>query len=79
VNLTIKNIPEDVYKSLKEEAARQKRSLNAQAIVTIAANLEPAERKKRQRRRWNELERFVASLPPMSDSVPLSRADRRSH
>jgi plasmid stability protein len=79
VNLTIKNIPETIYKSLRDQAARQGRSLNSQAIQALSLSAQEAERRKEMRATRADLERFVASLPPMPDSVPLIRADRRSH
>jgi plasmid stability protein len=36
MNLTIKNIPEDVYKILKRTAAERGRSLNAEALKALA-------------------------------------------
>lgn len=79
MNLTIKNVPEGVYKSLKREAARLGKSLNAQAIEALVARAEEIERRDKMRRSWSDLERFVASLPPMPDSVPLIRAERQRH
>jgi plasmid stability protein len=79
VNLTIKNIPEPVYKSLKQQAARQGRSLNSLAIQALTLNAQESERRKQMRATRADLEKFVASLPPMPDSVPLLRAERRSH
>jgi plasmid stability protein len=34
-NLTIKNIPEDLYEQLKEQAAFNRRSINSEVIVCI--------------------------------------------
>lgn len=79
MNLTIKNIPEGVYKSLKKEAARLGTSLNAKAIEALANSAQEVERRAKMRATRADLERFVASLPPMPDSVPLIRADRKRH
>ena len=38
--LTIKNIPDDLYKRLKQSAAQHRRSLNSQAIVCFEKVLE---------------------------------------
>jgi plasmid stability protein len=78
VNLTLKNVPEDVYTALKRSAAEQGRSLNAEAIQALAARAEEAKRRRRMRASRAKLERLVASLPPMPSSVPLIRAERRS-
>ena len=39
-NLTIKNIPEDVYKKLKLKAVRNKRSLNSEILMCLEAAVE---------------------------------------
>jgi len=77
VNLTIKNIPDEVYQILKRTAAQRGRSLNAEAIQALADAAEEAARRKRMRESRAALERAVAKLPAMSSSVPLIRADRR--
>jgi plasmid stability protein len=77
VNLTIKNIPDDVYKILKRTAAQRGRSLNAEAIRALAEAAEEAERRKHMKTSRAALERAVAELAPMSSSVPLIRADRQ--
>lgn len=77
--MTIKNIPESIYKSLKKEASRTGTSLNAKVIEALANNTEELERRAKMRATRGDLERFVASLPPMPDSVPLIRADRKRH
>jgi plasmid stability protein len=33
--LTIRNVPDDLYRSLKEQAARNRRSLNQEAIAKL--------------------------------------------
>jgi plasmid stability protein len=78
VNLTLKNIPDGVYKTLKRSAAELGRSLNAEAIQALADRAEEAKRRRRMRATRARLERLVASLPPMPSSVPLIRAERRS-
>ena len=41
VTLTLKNIPEDVYRRLKLSAERHRRSLNSEAIACLVAVLTP--------------------------------------
>jgi plasmid stability protein len=41
MNLTLKNIPEEVYKRLKSAAEAHRRSLNSEAIVCLEAALLP--------------------------------------
>jgi hypothetical protein len=76
MNLTIKNVPEDVYEQIKQTAVEQGRSLNAQIIHLLATEAAEARRRRRMRDSRKDLERFVARLPRMSSSVPLIRADR---
>lgn len=38
-NLTIKGLPEDVYRALKEEADRRRRSLNQEVIHRLAGSI----------------------------------------
>ncbi len=59
VNLTIKNIPQGIYKVLKRTAAEKGRSLNAEAIRALAHATEEAERRRRMRESRADLERFV--------------------
>ena len=40
-NLTLKNIPDDVYERLKASAATHRRSLNSEAIVCLESVLLP--------------------------------------
>jgi plasmid stability protein len=81
VNLTIKNIPDNVHKILKRTAAERGRSLNAEVIMTLTEVTEEAERRKRIGNSWDELERFRASLPklPRGTIAKLIREDRNSH
>ena len=79
MNLTIKNVPKDVYEALKREAAEQGRSLNAEAIQALSMVTDEIERRRKMRETRPTLERFVASLPKMPSSVPLIRADRKRH
>lgn len=76
MNVTVKNIPDKVYRTVKRAAEQDGRSLNAQIIRILEAESDEIERRKRMRESSEELERFVASLPPLDDSAPLIREDR---
>jgi plasmid stability protein len=76
MNLSIKNVPEDIYQQVKQAAAEQGRSLNAQIVQILAAEAAEAGRRRRMRESRKKLERFVASLPKMSGSERLIRKDR---
>lgn len=75
-NLTIKKLPDTVYRQLKKYARMQGRSLNAQVIHILQSDLSEREKFAKMRQSNERLERFVASLPPMDDSTPLIREDR---
>jgi plasmid stability protein len=77
VNLTLKNIPDDIYQGLKSAASDRGRSLNAEAIRLLAEAVALASRRKRIANSMDELRRFKATLPKLSSSVPLIREDRR--
>ena len=76
MNITVKNIPEPVYRAIKREAKKNRRSLNAQIIEALEAEAAEAERRRRLSNLRKELERFRAALPPLDDSAPLIRRDR---
>ena len=78
VNITVKNIPDPVYETIKKEAKRKGRSLNAEIIKLLEAEAAQAERRRDLLALRKDLDRFAARLPPMEDSAPLIREDRES-
>jgi ubiquinone/menaquinone biosynthesis C-methylase UbiE len=76
VNITVKNVPEPVYRVIKREAKKNGRSLNAEIIQTLETEAAEAERRRQLRNLRKELELFAATLPPLDDSTPLIRKDR---
>ncbi len=78
MNLTLKNIPEDVCKGLKRSAAKRGRSLNAEAIRVLAAAVEEERKRDFIASSFDDLMRFRKTLPRLSSSVPLIREDRRT-
>ncbi len=76
MNITLKNVPDSIYKVIKREAKRKKRSLNAESIQVLETAASEAVRRGQLSKMRNELDRFAASLPPLDDSVPSIRADR---
>jgi plasmid stability protein len=76
MNVTVKNIPDSIYRVIKREAKRKRRSLNAEIIQVLETEAAEAERLRQLSSLRKELDRFAASLPPLDDSVPLIRADR---
>ncbi len=76
MNLTVKNIPDAIYRVMKREAKRKRRSLNAEIIRALEVEAAEAERRRQLGNLRKELDRFAASLPALDDSVPLIREDR---
>jgi hypothetical protein len=76
MNITVKNVPDSIYRVIKREAERKKRSLNAEIIQALETEAAEAERRRHLSSLRKELDRFAASLPPLDDSVPMIREDR---
>lgn len=76
VDITVKNIPVPVYRVIKREAKKNRRSLNAEIIRALETEATEVERRRQLSGLRKELERFVAALPPLDDSAPLIRQDR---
>jgi len=72
--LTIKGIPDEVYRKLKAAAARHRRSLSSEAIVRLEQSLsfEPSDPQKTiaELRRWHQR---VGQRPGLTDAF-LRRA-----
>ena len=79
-NLTIKNLPESVYKELKKAARSEARSLNSYIVSLLELSVEERHRRRMMRQGREEFRKFMASLPDMGDSTELLREDRdRGH
>jgi plasmid stability protein len=76
MNITVKNIPDSIYRAMKQEARRKRRSLNAEIIQALETEAAEAERPRQLNNLRKELDRFAASLSPLDDSVPPIRGDR---
>jgi hypothetical protein len=77
MNITLKNVPDKVYRAVKRAAKEQGRSMNAQIIQLLEAEADQLERRKRLPELIKKLDRFAASLPPMDDNAPLNRQERQ--
>jgi hypothetical protein len=77
MNITLKNVPDKVYRAVKRAAKEEGRSMNAQIIQLLEAEADQLERRKRLPELIKKLDRFAASLPPMDDSAPLIRQERQ--
>jgi hypothetical protein len=76
MNVTVKNIPDAIYRVIKREAKSKRRSLNAEIIRVLETEAAEAERRRQMRHLRRELDRFGASLAPLDDSTSLIGADR---
>lgn len=76
MNITIKNVPDSIYRVMKREAKMMRRSLNAEIILALEAEAAEADRRRQLTSLRKELDQFAASLPQLDDSVPLIREDR---
>ncbi|HEX4808753.1 MAG TPA: hypothetical protein VH325_07485 [Bryobacteraceae bacterium] len=77
MNITVKNVPQTVYRVIRREAKERGRSLNAQIIQALQTEAAEFERRRRLGEVRKELDRFTRSLPPLDDSAPLIRQDRQ--
>lgn len=76
--LHVRNVPEDLYERIRQQAIAEKRSLSAEvlALLEMAVERQPEPRGplfERIRRRRAQIERAVGKLP---SSVDLVREDR---
>jgi hypothetical protein len=76
MNVTLKNVPDSIYRVIKREAKTKRRSLNAEIIHALENEAAEAERRRQLNNLRKELDRFAASIAPLDDSAPLIQADR---
>ena len=76
MNITLKNVPEEIYDAMKQEAQEHGRSLNTQIIQVLGCETAEVRRRKSLTSVREEADRFAASLIPMEESAPLIRSDR---
>jgi hypothetical protein len=63
MNITVKNMPDSVYRVIKREARRKRQRLNTEIIRALETEAAEAERRRQLGSLRKELERFAASLP----------------
>jgi hypothetical protein len=76
MNITVKNVPDSIYRVIKREAKRKRHSLNTEIIQALETEAADAERRRQLGNLRKELDRFASSLPPLDDSAPLIRRER---
>jgi hypothetical protein len=73
--IQVRDVPEEIYRSLTEEAKRERRSLSQQIVVTLARGLEMhPDAQSRRRALFEEIRKHPIKLP--LDPVALVRQDR---
>lgn len=77
MNLSIKNVPEELVRALKERAKRNHRSLQGEVLATLEATTAVPIRQKTIREVGEEARRL--NLPSVSEAAALIRMDRDSH
>jgi len=72
--VTLKNVPEDLVRMLKEEAKQNRRSLNQEALVRLEASLAAPQRSGAAAvKALRRLHKRLGGLPPVTDAF-LNRA-----
>ncbi len=81
-NLTVRNVPKDVHKVLRENAKKHHRSLNGEILDILAKEVDLQRRRRGADRAMRELDRMREEMarkyPSQPDSVELIRQDRDS-
>ncbi len=79
-SLTVRNIPDEVYAVLQEDAKRHGRSLNAEILTILADSAEMARRRTEAGKAMQRIDKLRAEIakkyPNQPDSVDLIREDR---
>jgi plasmid stability protein len=79
-NLTVRDIPEDIYKELRRDAERLGRSLNAEILALMRDHAEAVRHRRRAAKAMRELDRMREELarkyPNAPDSVEIIREIR---
>ncbi|MDB5038543.1 MAG: hypothetical protein JWQ35_2071 [Bacteriovoracaceae bacterium] len=76
--LQVRDVPDSLYKKLKSEAMRQKRSISQQALAILERSLLSADQAKARRKKLvSEIKSFWKKVPKnMPDVTQLIREDR---
>jgi plasmid stability protein len=78
--LYVENVPDELYKALRQRARANHKSIAAEVITLLEQNIPTEEEMKRRRKFVKELERIRASLAPRPRPFPsaeeMIREDR---
>jgi hypothetical protein len=77
MNITVKNVPDKVYRLIKREAGLRGRTVNEQVLEALAVDADHIERRASAARARKSIDKLAASIGPLPDSTPLIRSDRR--
>lgn len=78
VNLSIKNVPEDVHEALKNQASRNKRSLNNEILQVLESSVQRQRDVEAQIKRLRELRVRQQFETTTEEIVAMIREDRDS-
>ena len=76
MNISVKNVPDEIVERLKERAARHHRSLQGEVMAILEDAAKPARPHATPLEIWQRLRAMGISTP--SESVDIIRADRDS-
>jgi plasmid stability protein len=78
--LYVENVPDDLYKALRQRARANRKSIAAEVITLLEQNIPTEEEMKRRRKFVKELERIRSSVTPRPGPFPsaeeMIREDR---
>jgi hypothetical protein len=75
-NLTIKNVPDELYEALRLSAETSRRSLNSQAIVLLEGALKRHRTVEETLARIRELRKAQGNVPPLTNAE-INKAKRQ--
>ena len=78
MNLSIKNVPEELVRRLKERAKANHRSLQGEVVATLERSLRSAPQERLTIAEVMERARRL-NLPRVDEAAAIVRADRDSH
>jgi plasmid stability protein len=74
--LYVRNFPDELYRKVRERAARNRRSIGGEVIVLLEQALKTEDDRDRRLRALEDIARRHEGLPQSSDSLDLLREDR---
>lgn len=78
--LYVENVPDDLYKALRERARQHRKSIAAEVLTLLEENIPTARELQRRRKILKQLERLRSATPPGHGPFPsteeMIREDR---